>query len=359
MTDQQTFAILGMGNGGHAFAAYLGLRGQRVQVWDVDSARIDELRQIGSVTARGSALTGSATLDVVSSDLEEAVAGAGVILVVIPTMFHASVAEQMAAHVKDDQLVILNPGATGGALEVRGILRRAGAGSITVGETNNMLFTCRSARPGTVLVHAIKDRVDFACLPASATTAAIATLSPVLPQFHAVRNVLLTSLANINAMVHPLPTLLNAARCDTAAPFDYYHEGITPAVASLIERLDKERLEIADAYGVEVQTLPEWYTDSYGRQVETLYDAVHNNVAYTDIAGPTTLQTRYLLEDVATGLVPLSELGRAAGVTTPLIDAAIDLASSLIDVNFRERGRTLARLDLERLSVPEIAAAVA
>lgn len=359
MALQKTFAVLGMGNGGHAFAVYLGLRGQSVRAWDVDPVRIADLRRVRTVTATGSALSGSVALETMTSDIGKAINGADVILIVLPTIYHASVAEQMAQHVDQNQLIILNPGATGGALEVRGVLRRAGTGSITVGETNNMLFTCRSDRPGEVTVNAIKERVDFACLPASATDAAMTRIAHVLPQFHPVQNVLETSFGNINAMVHPIPTMLNAARCETSSPFDYYHEGITPAIAALVEQIDDERLAIAKAYGLHIQTLSEWYTDSYGRKVETLYDAVHNNVAYTNIAGPTTLQTRYLLEDVATGLVPLSELARAANVATPLIDAAIDLASSLVALDFRDRGRTLARLELTDLTVPEIAAAIA
>jgi len=356
--QQRTFAILGMGNGGHAFAAYLGLRGQSVRAWDVDPARIAELTKVGTITANGPILSGTVTPELFTANIWEAVAGADVIMLVIPTIYHASVAHQIAPHLTEGQLVILNPGATGGAMEVRSVLGSIGARAL-VGETNNMLFTCRSELPGEVTVNAVKDRVDFACLPASATAAAAARIADVLPQFYPVDNVLLTSIGNINAMVHPVPTMLNAARCEAASPFDYYHEGITPAVASLVEKLDAERLAVAKAYGLDIQTLPQWYSDSYGRKVTTVYDAVHNNAAYANIAGPTTLQTRYLHEDVATGLVPLSELGRAANVATPLIDAAINLASTLVATDFRDRGRTLARLGLAHLTPRQIRAAIA
>lgn len=347
-----------MGNGGHAFAAYLALNGQTVRAWDVDATRISELQKRGTIEAKGIGLTGTARLELFTADLAEAVTGADVILVVIPTIYHASVAEQLAKHLTEGQLVILNPGATGGALEVRSILRCAGAASVTVCETNNMVFTCRSEAPGEVTVNAIKNKVDFACLPASATDTALAQISAVLPQFNPVDNVLVTSLGNINAMVHPVPTILNAARCDAGAPFEYYLDGITPTVAALVERLDRERIAIAEAFKLNIQSLPEWYSDSYGRPVDNLYDAVHNNTAYVDIAGPTSLQNRYLIEDVATGLVPLSELGRAANVPTALIDAAIEMASSLLGLDFRQSGRTLTRLELSELSIADMLATV-
>ncbi|TDT74709.1 opine dehydrogenase [Arthrobacter sp. AG258] len=359
MTDQKTYAVLGLGNGGHAFAAYLSLKGQSVQAWDVDPQRIEQIKTRGSITAHGDGLCGTAVIDLLTPDLGAAIRGADVILVVIPAMYHASLAEKMSAHLTKGQLVILNPGATGGALEFRSILRRHGGAEATVGETSNMLFTCRSDAPGDVTVNAIKETMDFACVPASMTSWAQEQISFALPQFSAVDNVLCTSLTNINAMMHPLPTVLNAARCDAGSPFQYYLEGITPAVATLVEQLDNERLEIAKAFGVTVQSLAQWYKDSYGRDSENLYEAVHGNNAYRGISGPTNLQTRYLTEDVATGLVPLSEFGRAVNVQTPLMDAVIELASSLIRVDFRKEGRTLEKLELAGLDVAEITSYVA
>lgn len=359
MTDLKTYAVLGMGNGGHAFAAYLGLQGHTVQAWDVDPQRVADLEQRGTISASGAGFSGTTRIALITADIGLAIKGTDVILVVVPAIYHALIAKKIAPHLVGDQLLILNPGATGGALEFRAVLREHGATDVVVGETNNMLFTCRSDRPGEVTVNAIKEQLHFACVPAAATRWALTQIHTALPQFKAVENVLHTSLTNINAMVHPLPTLLNAARCDSGSPFEYYIDGITPAVAALVEQLDQERVLVAGALGAEVQTLPQWYTDSYGRPVDNLYDAVHGNVAYRGIAGPSTLQTRYLSEDVATGLVPLSELGRAAQVPTPITDSIIQLASSLVAVDFRRQGRTLDKLDLAGLSIQEITTAVA
>jgi len=62
---------------------------------------------------------------------------------------------------------------------------------------------------------------------------------------------------------------------------------------------------------------------------------------------------RYLTEDVPTGLVPLSELGRALGILTPHIDNLIDLASEELNIDFRINGRTLDRLGLRKDAVVE------
>nr|Q44297.1 RecName: Full=Opine dehydrogenase; AltName: Full=N-(1-D-carboxyethyl)-L-norvaline dehydrogenase [Arthrobacter sp. 1C]1BG6_A Chain A, N-(1-d-carboxylethyl)-l-norvaline Dehydrogenase [Arthrobacter sp. 1C]BAA08145.1 opine dehydrogenase [Arthrobacter sp.] len=358
MIESKTYAVLGLGNGGHAFAAYLALKGQSVLAWDIDAQRIKEIQDRGAIIAEGPGLAGTAHPDLLTSDIGLAVKDADVILIVVPAIHHASIAANIASYISEGQLIILNPGATGGALEFRKILRENGAPEVTIGETSSMLFTCRSERPGQVTVNAIKGAMDFACLPAAKAGWALEQIGSVLPQYVAVENVLHTSLTNVNAVMHPLPTLLNAARCESGTPFQYYLEGITPSVGSLAEKVDAERIAIAKAFDLNVPSVCEWYKESYGQSPATIYEAVQGNPAYRGIAGPINLNTRYFFEDVSTGLVPLSELGRAVNVPTPLIDAVLDLISSLIDTDFRKEGRTLEKLGLSGLTAAGIRSAV-
>jgi opine dehydrogenase len=67
---------------------------------------------------------------------------------------------------------------------------------------------------------------------------------------------------------------------------------------------------------------------------------------------------RYLTEDVPCGLVPISELGRAAGVPTPTIDGLIAVVSAMIGRDLRAEGRTLARLGLADKNAAQIRATV-
>jgi opine dehydrogenase len=302
------FAVIGAGNGGHAFTAHLALLGHPVQLWDVDPARVAALQARGSITASGE-LTGTARPRLVTADIAQAVAGAEVILVVVPAVYHAGVAELLAPHLATDQVVVLNPGATGGALEVRHILGGHGK-PVTIAETNTLLYACRSSEPGAVHISGIKEQLTVGALPSSDLPRVLGLLNSALPQFRGVADVLHTSLDNINAMMHPLPTLLNAARCDTGAPFDYYTDGVSPSIADLVERLDRERMAVARAYGIDLVAISDWYARSYPVTGVTLYERVHANPAYQGIRGPQTLDTRYLFEDVPTGLVPALDLPR-------------------------------------------------
>ena len=349
------FAVIGAGNGGQSFAAHLTLLGFPVALWDFEPEKVQALQENGRQIRLTGAVEGDATVACVTGDIGKALRGANLVIVVIPTVYHGSVARLMAPYLRDGQILVLNPGATGGALEVRAVLHDAGCrASIVVAETDTLLYACRSPQPGEAIIHGIKEHVNVAALPAIEGPAVARLLNAAFPQFTAAPNVLVTSLMNGNAIMHPAPTILNAGRIECKVGFDYYSEGITPAVARVAERLDAERLAVADALGVRVPSIVEWYGICYGVKGASLHDIVQHVRAYDGIRGPISLNVRYLFEDVPTGLVPLAALGEAVGVKTPLIRAVIELANGLLGRDFWQEGRSLARLGLAGLSAGEI-----
>lgn len=348
------FAIIGAGNGGQSFAGHLTLLGYPVSLFDVEKEKIDGLLKAGSIKVTG-AVKGEAVIPLITGDIGKAVCGADVIMVVIPTLYQRSIAIAMAPFLENDQIVILNPGATGGALEVRAAIREAGStANIIIAETDTLLYACRSPKAGESIIYGIKDKVELAALPATAAHKVVKVLNAPFPQFKAVESVLVTSLSNANAMVHPAPTLLNAGRIESKSPFDYYTDGVTPSLAKVVEKLDAERMGIAKALGVKVPTIRDFYTSCYGVSGDNLYEQIQKVKAYEGIKGPTTLNTRYLFEDIPTGLVPLSLLGGAFGVPTPTMNAVIELGNTLLSKNFREEGRSLEKLGLSGKTPAEI-----
>jgi opine dehydrogenase len=352
--EELRFSIIGAGNGGQAFAAHLTLLGCRVQLYDIEPDKVAALRAARRIKL-GGALQGEAEIPVITGDIGEAITGTDVVMVVIPTVYQGTIAEAMAPHVTSRQTVILNPGATGGALEVRNALRGHGASAqVVVAETDTLLYACRSPRPGEVIVYGVKEQVGIATLPASEAPRVTAPLNTIFPQFQAVSSVLITSLCNPNAMVHPAPTLLNAGRIESKSPFEYYSEGVTPSLARVVLRIDAERLAVARALGAEVPSIQDFYRKSYGVQGPSLYEQIQQVRAYDGIKGPTTLNTRYLFEDLSTGLVPLSCLGGALGVPTPTMQAVVTLGSILLERDFWREGRSLEKLGLDKKSPEEI-----
>jgi opine dehydrogenase len=60
------------------------------------------------------------------------------------------------------------------------------------------------------------------------------------------------------------------------------------------------------------------------------------------------------MEDVPTGLIPMSALGVAAAVRTPAIDALIEIARDMTGKDFAAEARTLERLGLSGMDAPQI-----
>lgn len=349
-----TYAIIGAGNGGQAFAAHLSLKGFPVQLYDIEKPKVDALKKLGKIKASG-AVEGTAIIKLVTNVIAEAVRGAKVIMVVLPTNYQGSIAKAMAPYLVDGQIIILHPGATGGALEFRAtILGHNPALDVIVGETVTLLYACRSPQAGEVIIYGVKERVDLATLPSKFAPQVVAELNQAFPEFKTAPNILHTSLNNVNSMMHPAPTLLNAGRIECKAPFDYYSEGVTPALTKVIEKLDTERLAIGEALGVKLMPLEEWYKESYGVTGENLYELVQNVKAYEGIKGPTTLNTRYIFEDIPTGLVPLSLLASAMGLKTPTMNAIIEMGNIVLGRNFWQEGRTLEKLGLAGKSPEQI-----
>jgi opine dehydrogenase len=300
-------------------------------------------------------VTGKAELETVTTDLVKAVGGADVIMVVTPATAHRQLARALASLVDPDQVLVLNPGRTGGALEVVEEMTVYGSTPPIVAEAQTMLFASRALGGGVCHIYGVKRFVPLAAFPAEDTPKALAPLIGVFPQYYAAKSVLETSLDNMGAIFHPGVTLLNAAHIEaTGGSFDYYMDGITPSVAKVISLMDGERVGVAEAYGVRARSAREWLAEAYGAEGETLLDAVRSNDGYAGIKAPSHLYHRYVWEDVPTGLVPISELGRLAGVVTPTIDAMISLASALHGTDYRSEGRNSDRMGLSGLAPGEI-----
>lgn len=353
--DRHVYAVLGAGSGGQAMAGYLGLRGYEVRLFNRSPHRLTHVWEKGGIQMSG-VMRGFGKVALATTDLAQAVDGADVIMVVVPATAHRALAQGLAGLVGPDQVVVLNPGRTGGALEVRNALaeQRTSADAL-VAEAQTLLFACRLLEDGTSHVYSVKKYVALAAVPAEDTPRVIAAINAAFPQFYPAASVLETSLDNMGAIFHPGVTLLNAARIEaTGGDFDYYQDGVTPTVARVIEQIDNERMEVAVAYGVRARSAKEWLAEAYAAEGGTLREAVLNNPGYAGIKAPPHLNHRYIWEDVPTSLVPIADLGRIAGVPTPTINAMIALASAIHDTDYRREGRNAVTMGVAGLSAAEV-----
>lgn len=350
------FAILGAGNGGQCISAYLSLKGYEVSLYDRYESVISPIKEKGSIELKGVSLNGITKLDCITTDIMEAVDGKDVLLVVVPAFAHRYLAEILAPILKDGQVVVLCPGSTGGVLEFIGVLKEKNCtANIKIAQTNSLFYACRTEAPGVGFIGGIKKVLPMAALPSSDTKEIIELLREPYPQLVEEENVLVSDMSNLNAVIHPIPVLLNTGWIEaTKGDFKYYYDSITPSIGKMIEKMDLERMNICAALGIKVKTVKESLFNYYGATGESLYETVRKVEGYASIKAPSNLQTRLLLEDVPMGLVPMSELGKMLNVETPIMDMMIELASYLLERDFRTEGRNLRSLGIENMSKQEL-----
>jgi opine dehydrogenase len=350
-------AIIGAGHGGKTMAADLAVRGFAVRLYNRTYQHVNEIALRGGIEiAFEDGQIEFGPIRLVTDEIERALDGVPLIMVVVPAPAHREIAQASAPYLQDGQIIVLNPGRTGGALEFRHVLREAGCtADVIVAETETFLFACRSNGPAQAQMFRRKNTVPLAALPATHTQDVLDILQEVYPQFIAAPNVLYTSLNNMGAVFHPALMLLNAGWIEsTGGDFEFYVDGVTPSTAQILERLDMERVTVATALGIHAQSAIDWLARAYSAHGKDLNEAMHDNPGYKGIRAPRTLRHRYIFEDVPFSLVPMSELGKRFGVDVWGMEAMIQLACVLHGTDYRHRGRTLERMGLVGLSLREI-----
>ena len=354
------FAVLGAGHGGLAMAGHLAAMGFRVNLWNRSADRVEHLRRRGAIELEG-VVTGEGRLEIATTDIKEAVADVDVIMVVVPAYAHREVAAILADVVHDGQAVVLNPGRTGGALEVHNVFKEKGVtADVTLAEAQTFLYISRHIEPTSAHIFDVKNEVPVAALPSYKTAEVLKILRTAYPQFVAGDNVLKTGLDNIGAIFHPGVMILNAGRIEsTHGDFEYYLDGITPSVAAILEAMDRERVAVAEAFGIHAHTTREWLYLAYNSPGRDLYQAVQSTPGYKGVTAPAHLNHRYILEDVPMSLVPMASIGEMLGVQVPTIRTMIHLASTIHGRDFWKEGRTVDRLGIKGMSVKDIRLMVA
>lgn len=353
-TEIDKVCVVGAGPIGCATAGYLSQKGFKVSIYDINPEAVKPIGDSGVIRLTG-VLTGIAPIQCATDVLSEALIGAKLVILAIPASGHEEVAAAAASSLEPGALLVIQPGQTFSAISFVKQLRQSGfKGDLTPVETLNTLFTARLTYPGTVEIYAVKGNVGFAALPASRTSSVAALLCPLFRALRPCANVLEVGLHNLNAVLHPPITLLNCGMIDRGSPFLFYFDGATKHCVRVIEQFDRERCLILDKLGLEKTTLKQWFNMAYQVVEPTLHDCIHSVEPYSTIAAPTSLDTRLLLEDIPTGLVPYCSLAELVGVEVPVMRSFVELCSKLYSVDFWSTGRTLSGLGLGQLSVEEL-----
>ena len=355
--------IYGSGHSGCAHATYLGHAGHEVHLFDLPQfeKNLTYIQKNGGMTMKGY-FQGYGPIKLATTNVQEAIDGVDVILIIVPAFAHETAARTLAPYLKDNHIVVLSPGGPYGVVAFKKTVTECGNhANFKLAEALSSTFACRRSSESEVWMKGIKEKMPVATLPAKDIDDVIPVLQQILPNFIPMPNIVYTSMASNNAVVHPFAALLNTGRIENQpGQFDLYWDGITPSVGRCQEALDRERVAVAKAMGFEVMPMIEemhMFYDHHGgyEGKNTLFDFFDHGYVNggPGSTGPTNMQHRYITEDIPYGIVPMKQTADLFGVPCPHMDALITIASTINSTDYLQTGRTLHSLGLDGLSREE------
>lgn len=345
-------SILGAGAIAYGVAAYLADAGHDPMLWSPSGERTTELA--AGVLLKATGAIQAAVHVRVAESCKQAVDEAEVVLIALPANGHRAVIDAAVPHLRDGLPVIISSQTSFSALYLsKGLAERKVSLPIIVWGTT--LVTGRQTGKTEVNVANIRQKLDVATVPQDAIDEGFALCQRLFGDRFVRRDGLLAiALSNLNPQNHLGIALFNLTRMEKG---ERWSQGghVTPAVGRLIEALDAERLAIAEHFGISVRTVREHFSLSF----HIAPDTVSNMNQEMDRQGrgglgPTTAESRYVLEDVPFGLLPTALLGRASGHPAKLHEAGISMFSAAYGRDLAAENDILPALGIGDMAQPAL-----
>jgi len=355
----QTITIIGSGHGGCAAAAVLSLKGYKVKLCKVgNTLHIENFRKIqenGGIYLEGIEGDTFTKIDVITTDIKEALKDAQLICIFYVSTYHEFLAEKIVPFLEDGQMLFINPGYMGSLVFSKKLKEYNIVKDIIFIEGETLPFTSRIKEPGIIEITSRNVIHPVATFPGNKSEKVVNILNNVFPGCIPRKNIIEVALHNPNLIIHTVGTIMNIGRIEfSKGEFYMYREGFTPSIWNIVKDLDKEKMEVMERYEIP----PTSYFDEFRIRTfgDTSIDPFKGFKKYADESpkGPESSKSRYITEDVPIGLGLLHSLGRKAGVNTPICDSLINIASSINQTNYWEQARTLEKLGISNLNVREI-----
>lgn len=346
-------AVLGGGHGAHTMAADMAHKGHCVRMFEMPRFKksMAEVFESCEIEVSGSEQF-SAKLDLVSDDIEQVIDGAHYILLVTPAFAHGDYAQLLKGKVKEDQIVVVFPGAFA-ALQLRNVF--GDEGCPVIADVNNLPYDTRLTAPGKVSLFG-RNKVNISFLPASAGAALVEEMREDLFPFEKLySDVLECGLSIVNPAWHTGPCLLSVTAIELPTNnFFVYEHGWTPSACKLNIVLDQERKAVGKALGYHLRPMEDFSGMPDGFTWQQLYAAGHGAISLTPICGPNSIFDRYLTEDAPFGLVPWAAIGELLGIAMPMTNSCIDIYNVIHETDWRKNGLTAADLGIDGMTQEQL-----
>ncbi|MGT2743369.1 NAD/NADP-dependent octopine/nopaline dehydrogenase family protein [Streptococcus plurextorum] len=384
-------AILGAGAVGKAVGADSVLAGNRVRLFELEAfsdtiKNLDKtgltIKPSGQNNLYGFERSGKAYFELVTTNMAEAVKGAGIIVVAVPSIAHDAFFEQLVPLLEDGQIIHIIPD-NFGSLKLRKKMRQLGSTkNVIIGGWSSAPYGARIIREGGVMTPAIEFKyraitLRGAALPLTDQETFLES-SKAIGSFDAItqgdgvvggKTVLDIGFSNVNPVLHVPGTLLGASVMENFGrvfggndkyQYSIYSHAYSESVAEVQYAFYLEQIKLAEAIGVDLQRYPKKNFLSRTSILGPEYMGDDCIVPFDQQfpmaygTGPFTIQDRYVTEDIPVGCHLYHELGKKYGVATPVIDAMITIGSVMTGHDFYQTGLTLEDLDLAHLTKEQV-----
>lgn len=380
--QEKPIAVLGGGATARGHAACAALAGREVRLYELPDffeglGCIKENREIRlsgiQESLYGFKREGLAKIDVVTSDMEEAVKGAGIIVVSFPAVGYKAFLEKLIPRLEDGMVVHFTT-ANFGSLIMRKMMRESGCSKrIVIGEWSSQPYGIRIKSAGGQQMPEVSVNYWAISLRGSAlpmidqekffeSKQYLPSLDSVV---HPVRGDTVADIgfSNVNPILHCPGTILGVGTMENWGviygedkhDFSIYSHAYCPSISKVQLALYKEECAIAEAMGVGIQQFSEESffsrsnilgSEHMGGKFKVPFDEQYKLALGT---GPFSIYNRYITEDIPVGCHIFRELGKKFGVKVPVIESMITLASVMTGVDYWSEGVTLNDLGIEHM----------
>jgi len=359
------FTVIGCGNSGLVHAAKLYEKGHEVALLKTSNTNgrfFDIIQEESGFKVKDDTVQGHGRSFFVkpalaTRNVSDAVRFADVIMVTTTTLQHEFVAELIAPHVRDGQIIILVPGYMGSLIFKKYIDK-----DVTYSEWETTAYNGRVVNNEYVRISFYNPRNAISVLPVDRTQQVLDVLSKCFDNTKYTRkHILESAFHNPNMIVHPIGILFSASRIEYSnGEFWMYREAFTPSVINVIKAFDVQKNKVLQAFDCEPL---DYFEAAKWRNEEDLnIDAmtVFRSFADSSNKGPSFLNHRYLLEDVPMGLGLYISVAKLVGVDTSIQEGIVSLVSALLNKDLRSEMRTIQYLlGKDEVTVEEIKQAIA
>ena len=356
---EKRVAVLGAGNGGYALASDLALSGYKVNLFELERFKkynLTPIEEKGGLEREGMR-PGFAEMDVLTTDIEEALDNVPVVNVTIPAFAHDEFIELMAPHL-DGKTVLFFPLNFADVKLKRYLTEKDIAPDAIIGGGETMPYACRRMkRDAYIFVRWIFPKNRVSANPAKQTPKMLKATEGYPINLEPVGSTLEVSMTYENPVGHIPMMLLNAASIERSkGHWEIFYDTLVgganregkPQTSQerLKESIKHEQTAICKKLGFEFEATPykgELPSPAVPWNLETYW-------SMTD-----RLDYRYLTEDIPYGFVTWSSMGDLVGVPTPTLKACIHIASVLLGRDFWEEGLTVEKLGFKDMSAKDVA----